>query len=389
MPCISAVNERYKNISFFEGLNALRFFAALLVVLHHAETLRKDNGLSNLESFGLFRNGGNAVTFFFVLSGFLITYLLLKEDGRSGAISIKGFYMRRVLRIWPLYFLLVVIGTIAMPLFVHIFHIDYQMPYTLGQVWYYFVFFLPGLASFYFGNNVLEPLWSIGVEEVFYLFWAPLFKKARKMILPILVGIIVLKLALMFIAAYYSENELFNYLVRTFRFEAMAIGGLGAYFVYHRQKPLSELVIYKKAFQTLIYGLLATFLMFGNNLNLFILRIFFNNTITSNLLLDALFLYLIIGVSLIGHNIFKLQSKWLSDLGEISYGIYMYHLLVVLGVVFLLKKYLSHADMITGSVVYYLTLLSAVLFLSFISKKYFEDYFLALKHKLGMKSKGS
>jgi peptidoglycan/LPS O-acetylase OafA/YrhL len=137
------VNDQYKNISFFEGLNALRFFAALLVVLHHAETLRKDNGLSNFESFGLFRNGGNAVTFFFVLSGFLITYLLLKEDGKSGTISIKGFYLRRVLRIWPLYFLLVILGTLVMPLFVHFFHIDYRMPYTFGQVWYYFVFFLP------------------------------------------------------------------------------------------------------------------------------------------------------------------------------------------------------------------------------------------------------
>ncbi len=379
--------DRYKNISFFEGLNALRFFAALLVVLHHAETLRKDNGLSNLESFGLFRNGGNAVTFFFVLSGFLITYLLLKEEGRSGTISVKDFYLRRVLRIWPLYFLMVVIGTLIMPLFVNVFHIDYQMPYTFGQVWYYFVFFLPGLASFYFGNNVLEPLWSIGVEEVFYLFWAPLFKKARRMLLPVLVGIIVLKLSLMFIGTHYLNSELFNYIMRTFRFEAMAIGGLGAYFVYHRQKPLVELTIYRKGFQAAIYGLLVSFLLCGSSLELSLWRIFFDMPMASNLLLDAMFLYLIIGVALIDHNLFKFRSKWLSNLGEISYGIYMYHLLVVLGVVFVLKKYLSHAGIITGSLVYYSTLLTTVILLSYISKKYFEDYFLRLKNKFGVKPK--
>ena len=69
----------YKNINYFPGLNALRFIAAYLVVMHHSETIRKKYGLLNLQSFSLFRNGSTAVSFFFVLSGFLITYLLLKE----------------------------------------------------------------------------------------------------------------------------------------------------------------------------------------------------------------------------------------------------------------------------------------------------------------------
>ena len=63
----------YKNISLFEGLNSLRFFAAFLVVMHHSETIRHKNGLPNLNGLGLFKDGGVAVTFFFVLSGFLIT----------------------------------------------------------------------------------------------------------------------------------------------------------------------------------------------------------------------------------------------------------------------------------------------------------------------------
>ena len=58
--------NKFKNISFFEGLNTLRFFAAFLVLMHHAETIRNKNGLYNFEWLGAFRNGGNAVTFFFV-----------------------------------------------------------------------------------------------------------------------------------------------------------------------------------------------------------------------------------------------------------------------------------------------------------------------------------
>lgn len=68
----------YKNISLFEGLNSLRFFAAFLVVMHHSETIRHKNGLPNLNGLGLFKDGGFGCNFLCKLSG-LITYLLLKE----------------------------------------------------------------------------------------------------------------------------------------------------------------------------------------------------------------------------------------------------------------------------------------------------------------------
>lgn len=107
----------YKEITHFKGLNTLRFIAASLVVLHHSATIGRKYELFNIENFSLFRNGANAVSFFFVLSGFLITYLLLKEKKQTKTISIKSFYLRRVKRIWPLYFLLIFIGTIFLPFF--------------------------------------------------------------------------------------------------------------------------------------------------------------------------------------------------------------------------------------------------------------------------------
>ena len=115
----------FRSIKHFKGLDSLRFFAAYLVVLHHAEQIRMTYGLFNLKQYSLFNNGGLAVTFFFVLSGFLISYLLLKEQFGKGTISVKKFYFRRVLRIWPLYFLLILIGTLLLPYILDILSYNY------------------------------------------------------------------------------------------------------------------------------------------------------------------------------------------------------------------------------------------------------------------------
>lgn len=209
----------YKNISFFKGLNELRFMAALLVLCHHSETIRLKNNLFNFEWLSLFRNGTNAVNFFFVLSGFLITYLLLKESKITNDIKVKKFYLKRVLRIWPLYFLLFFIGTVLLPFLFHIFSIPYEMPYSFSNVWAYFVFFLPGLVLFFYGHHFLEPLWSIGVEELFYLIWAPIFKFFRKHILSILLGVILFKVLTLLVSyILLPENHIINYLLNTHSF---------------------------------------------------------------------------------------------------------------------------------------------------------------------------
>jgi len=374
--------NKYKNISFFEGLSALRFFAAFFVVMHHSETIRRKNGFENLEWLSLFRNGGSAVTFFFVLSGFLITYLLLKENHNRGTVSVKTFYIKRMLRIWPLYFLLVIIGTLILPQAFSLLHINYEMPYSFGQVWYYFVFFLPGLVTFFFGHHFLEPLWSIGVEEVFYLMWAPIFKIFKKNILIILLSIILIKIVLMIIGDIWVQNALLNYLVDTFRIEAMAIGGLGAYFIFHRKESLSNMFIYKKPIQVLVYLVFIVYLVFHINIQNTIWNAVFNTPVFSGILVDFLFLYLIIGVSLIDNNIIKLKSKALTYLGDISYGIYMYHMLTIFAIIQLLKKYLIDLNPYLSGILFYILVTVGVIIISSISKYAFENYFLNLKSKL-------
>ena len=104
-----------KKILYFPGLHGLRCIAALMVIVTHIELFKARYGLPNIyhfnKDFGVY-----GVDFFFVLSGFLITYLLFKEDDKFGFINLKFFYLRRIFRIWPLYYLLIIIVFLLVPL---------------------------------------------------------------------------------------------------------------------------------------------------------------------------------------------------------------------------------------------------------------------------------
>ena len=105
-----------KDKIYFPNLNGLRFIAALLVIIHHLEQLLSAFGLKNYWDNPVIESiGGLGVELFFVLSGFLISYLLFTEEQRTSTISIKNFYIRRVLRIWPLYYLIGFLAFFLLP----------------------------------------------------------------------------------------------------------------------------------------------------------------------------------------------------------------------------------------------------------------------------------
>uniref|UniRef100_UPI002625D588 acyltransferase family protein n=1 Tax=Fluviicola sp. TaxID=1917219 RepID=UPI002625D588 len=351
--------------------------------------LRKDHELKHLKDFGIFENGQHAVSFFFVLSGFLITYLLLKEREKKKDISVKQFYLKRVFRIWPLYFLMVIIGAIVQPYFIEWFNIPYKMPYTFGETWYYFVFFVPGMVNFFFGSNLLEPLWSIGVEEVFYLIWAPLFKWLKKYVLRLLLGVIAFKLILISINTYYSLPGILNYLIRIHQFEAMAIGGLGAYLVFHHGAKINSLFIYSLPAQIFLYSIIVIFILFGANISWNVWTFLFENPLISPFVQNGLFLYLIIGVSVVDRNLFTLENRFFSYLGEISYGIYMFHLLILSQVIELLKGVVSGAGIFWETVFYYGVSIPLIIGICILSKHTLEAYFERKKQKILLRTKES
>jgi peptidoglycan/LPS O-acetylase OafA/YrhL len=386
----------------FTGLNALRFFAAYCVVLHHGETIRHKFGLPNFEGYSFFQNGALAVSFFFVLSGFLITYLLLTEIERTGTVSLRKFYMRRVLRIFPLYYLLVFIGLIAIPLLLHFIHYPNTQPYDTATGGVLFLFFLSFVVNAAFGSHFLEPLWSIGVEEYFYLIWAPLFKKFKpatnspnpaslRDLRGVIIGMIVLKsLLILFFHFFPSENSVFNIIkdvLLSLKFELMAIGGLGALAVYKDRTAVEKAFYFTPVFQVLMLSLLF-------------IRLFFHNYCVDNATLigttyrflvftpvigvfteGVLFLWLLLNVSINPRAFFKLQNTLLDRLGEMSYGIYMYQMLVIFAVVLVFKKMMLQMTPSVSSVFFYVVVTFSVILVSSLSKRFFEDRFLALKKR--------
>src|ERR1700750_2614950 len=150
--------------SYLKGLNTLRFFAAFFVIISHGEISLWKLGYEKMNGWSVFNRGGDAVEFFFTLSGFLITYLLQKEITRTGTVSIRDFYLRRVFRIWPLYFLVVLIGFIGLGLILPRLTHQPFFEFPLLPGFLLFVFFLPNLAAALYPTALLHPLWSIGVE---------------------------------------------------------------------------------------------------------------------------------------------------------------------------------------------------------------------------------
>jgi peptidoglycan/LPS O-acetylase OafA/YrhL len=154
-------------------LDVLRFFAFFLVFLSHtvpgAEAFWSQTPLPHAAVnwiVGLAAGGAFGVDLFFALSSFLITTLLLREREAVGSVDVTAFYLRRILRIWPLYFVFLLVVT---PLMSHLLP-DENMPlkYTLA-----FLLLAGNWACVLWGypHSVAGPLWSVSMEEQFYLAW--------------------------------------------------------------------------------------------------------------------------------------------------------------------------------------------------------------------------
>jgi len=377
----------YKDIKYFKGLNALRFFAAYLVVIHHAEQIRMKYGIFHLKEYSLFNNGGLAVTFFFVLSGFLISYLLFKESDVTNTISVKKFYFRRILRIWPLYFLIVIIGIIFLPYILDFIGYSYSIPYSFNDVILYYILFSPFMVNIFYGHHLIEPLWSIGVEELYYIVWAPLFKFLRNYILPIIILIIFVRSLLVYASFLGFFNPIIQRLIKMLRFEAMAIGGLGAYLIYNYSSILSHFLFSKLSqFLLIIFVLLRIFAFKLLVAQSVVFNFLFTAPVISQLVIMIIFAWLIINISLNPKSIIRLDNTILNFLGNISYGIYMYHMLVIFGVVVFFKQYLLITNSFHSSIIFYLLLTTIVIVVSYLSKRFFEDYFLRFKKRFRIAS---
>jgi peptidoglycan/LPS O-acetylase OafA/YrhL len=182
-------------------LDVVRFVAFLLVFVHHTaprQGLIPHLGpqLSGVVT-SLAKASGFGLCLFFVLSAYLITELLLRENSATGNVEIKAFYIRRALRIWPLYFLGLAIG-VAFAVLRH--QPEVLARYAAYAVLAGNVYCAAHVATA--GKSPMEILWSISIEEQFYLFWPWIAAaRARKLLIISAVSLLAVSaLALIYIA---------------------------------------------------------------------------------------------------------------------------------------------------------------------------------------------
>jgi len=363
---------------YFENLDGLRFFCFLSVFLYHSfytEYIEiKESSIYTFLKIDLFGNGNIGVNFFFVLSGFLISYLLIVEKKTLGKINLRFFWIRRILRIWPLYFFCVIFGFILFPYIKQFF--GEPSNETANPI--YYIFFINNFDLIKNGqpdSSILGVLWSIAIEEQFYLIW------------PIILSIIPLKkywiaflLVIITSLVYRALNDV--YILHECHTLScigdMAVGGLGAWLIlqYNKVKEFIINIDRKKIF--LIYILFFVFYFFRDELLLsnYCIRIFERS------LIAFFILFIILEQSYAINSFFKVgRLKKISFLGTISYGLYCFHFIGILISITLMKIFKFNSELWQVLFLETITSLIITIFISNISYKYFESFFLKFKSK--------
>lgn len=293
---------------YFKGFNALRLYAALSVVVQHVSYSPHDwfgTPLLPVTLECLFLNGPDAVNLFFVLSGFLITYLLLNERERTGSISIRNFYIRRAFRIYPVYFLYL-FGVILL-----------LQPHYRPELLLLLTFFL-GNAAFvlFFPFPPFEHLWSIGVEEQYYLL-APIIVRFKAHAAKIALGVILIWWGVMFLSDLLPTGILTAF-VQMSRYDLIALGALTAYAYYH-QWAILRLIGYRITLIASLLIILYAVVFVPPSTGIF------HSTIVG-LAFAVLIYHIACGEKVIPF----LHHPALEYLGKLSYSMYVYHPLFVL-----------------------------------------------------------
>jgi len=294
---------------YLPGLNGLRAIAAITVMFSHMFYSFGNWGLKPIK-LPLFEGG---VTLFFVISGFLITYLLLNEQAKTNSIQIGKFYIRRILRIWPLYYSYIILSILVLYLFGNIEEIINK------NLWCY-IFFganIPLILSS--GILIIVHYWSLGVEEQFYLFWPCVFKFSKGKILYITIGFICFWLAFKYGSwILFSNKSIIYRFFAVTSFQSMMLGAFGAILYFRKNVFFIKLV---GNFPIQILGWLS--LLFSG---------FFIEYIPAVIrfeFISLISLVLIIGQVENKWKFLSFENRYFDFIGRISYGIYIIHPMII------------------------------------------------------------
>lgn len=241
----TSLAQPYTYIAELDGIRAL---AILAVMACHSAPMLAQLGVDKIARFGWI-----GVDVFFVLSGFLITRILLEAKGSTN--YFKDFYLKRALRIWPVYFVLLLVTFIGLPLIIDkvpgllkIHHPD-VLPPRIAYIFFVQNFF--GEAAF--KSIFLGVTWSLAVEEQFYLLW-PFIVSAfgTRSLRNILLGLLVLSPGFRWLGAEMGFSNYSLYVFPLFRFDGLALGSFIA--VAYREKWFDRVKATKAGLALLAVG---------------------------------------------------------------------------------------------------------------------------------------
>lgn len=296
-------------MKYIKGFDTLRAVAVFFVIVEHWGPSFKEHTASADIKSAFILNGQFGVNLFFVLSGFLISSILLHEkikniEGKNFTI-IKNFFARRILRIFPIYYLFILICYLA----------DYT--FVREHIWYYLTYTSNFISYYSNSNNVLAHTWSLAVEEQFYLIWPWLIilinRKYLKYVflLAFLTGIITTYMAL------FMYSHPYPFLVVNCM-DAFGIGALYAYVRMDKEKCLQFENIFKPVFIIMLFFAWRIALYNGAPICIMYSKVF-NDVIALALIMFA------INCRPGFVKNYILENKFLNFIGKISYGIYLYH----------------------------------------------------------------
>ena len=285
-------------------LDFLRAVSAAVVILYHA-------GNTVVPA-------GYGVLTFFVISGFLITWLLLQENEKSGTISLEGFYMRRSLRIFPAFYVYWIIA-IAVRLAFHARILWAQAICSFFYVCNYY----QGLHNY--PSTPFSHTWSLGVEEQFYLLWPWVFFYFRNRLHTLARVLFVAIPALWLYRAllhFHGVSEAYIYTSFETRVDAILCGCLLSILLFTGMAHNALAVIRRGRFLPLTLLLLTASLIADNHHG-----IPYRNVI--GFAIDPVLLAVLIAQLIVFRHADWMDAAPLSYLGRISYSTYLYQELVI------------------------------------------------------------
>lgn len=349
-------------------MDGLRGLAILLVVIYH-----------NFDFTNYFFFGWLGVDLFFVLSGFLITDILMRTLGQPG--FLRNFYTRRILRIFPLYYLVLFLILVLLPLFKSLGPgLDYYEDHQLW-LWAYLQNWLYTFKHPY-GSKILLHFWSLAVEEQFYLLWPVtiLLIRKPKILFAIAGGLLLVAGITRFVLwNLHIENLAYANLFLFTRIDGICVGCMLALLMKidfnYLKRNVAWIVLILAVFNFLFY-------LFNKKFSPGSPFLAFVGYTTFAILFGLLVYEGVLGRIMIINKAFN--NKLMKFFGKISYGLYVYHWPVYVLLFPVFKHFFTSQVALSNlpaNIVSALCVITISVIISVISYRYFESYFLRLKNR--------